>query len=186
MWNRKRNDTNELTKQKETHRLRKLTHGCQGWVEGRGGGGGRGEGIFKEFGKVMYTLLYLKWITNKNLLYSTWNSAQCCVAAWMGVGLGENGYMCMYGWVPALFTWNYHNTVNWLYPSTKCVCCLKKQNCAKRLRTLGIQHFISNRRLALGTNLSTLDSGIYHFWVDVGSRAPACPWKWRGSLNFVA
>ena len=76
-----RNDTNELAKQKETHRLRKLTHGCQGWVEGRGCGEGRGEGIFKEFGKVMYTLLYLKWITNKNLLYSTWNSAQCHVPA---------------------------------------------------------------------------------------------------------
>ena len=35
-----------------------------------------GEGIFKDFGKVVYTRLYLKWITNKNLLYSTWNSAQ--------------------------------------------------------------------------------------------------------------
>ena len=32
----------------------------------------------------MYTLLYLKWITNKDLLYSTQNSAQCSVAAWMG------------------------------------------------------------------------------------------------------
>ena len=30
----------------------------QGWV---------GEGIVKEFGKVMYTLLYSKWITNKDL-----------------------------------------------------------------------------------------------------------------------
>ena len=30
MWNPKRNDTNELTKQKETHRLRKLTYSCQG------------------------------------------------------------------------------------------------------------------------------------------------------------
>ena len=29
----------------------------------------------------MYTLLYLKWITNKDLLYSTENSAQW--AAWM-------------------------------------------------------------------------------------------------------
>ena len=27
--------------------------------------------IVKDFGKVMYTMLYLKWITNKNLLYST-------------------------------------------------------------------------------------------------------------------
>ena len=33
---------------------------------------------------VRYTLLYLKWITNKDLLYSTGNSAQCYVAAWMG------------------------------------------------------------------------------------------------------
>ena len=36
----------------------------------------------------MYTLLYLKWIANKDLLYSTGNSAQCQVAAWMG---GEFG-----------------------------------------------------------------------------------------------
>ena len=34
----------------------------------------------------MYTLLYLKWITSKDLLYSTGNSAQCHVAAWMGEG----------------------------------------------------------------------------------------------------
>ena len=25
----------------------------------------------------------------------------------------------MYGWVPSLFTWNYHNIVNRLYPNTK-------------------------------------------------------------------
>ena len=55
------------------------------------------EGIVNDFGKVTYILLYLKWITNKNLLYSTWNSAQCCVPAWMGGGLGENGHMCMCG-----------------------------------------------------------------------------------------
>ena len=28
MWNLKRNDTNELTKEKETHKLRKWTSGC--------------------------------------------------------------------------------------------------------------------------------------------------------------
>ena len=43
-----------------------------------------GEGIVREFRIDMYTLLYLKWITNNNLLYSIGNSAQCCVAAWMG------------------------------------------------------------------------------------------------------
>ena len=51
---------------------------------GKGWGKRWEEGIVREFGKVMYTLLYLKWITNKDLLYSTWNSAQCYVAAWMG------------------------------------------------------------------------------------------------------
>ena len=30
-------------------------------------GGQMGEGIVKEFGMDMYTLLYLKWITNKDL-----------------------------------------------------------------------------------------------------------------------
>ena len=39
-------------------------------------GKGRGKGIVREFGIDMYTLLYLKWITNKDLLYSTGNSAQ--------------------------------------------------------------------------------------------------------------
>uniref|UniRef100_A0AC11DRY6 Uncharacterized protein n=1 Tax=Ovis aries TaxID=9940 RepID=A0AC11DRY6_SHEEP len=34
-----------------------------------------------------YTLLFLKWITNKDLLCSTWNSAQCYVAAWIRGGL---------------------------------------------------------------------------------------------------
>ena len=33
------------------------------------------------------TLLYLKCITNKNLLYSTWNSAQFYVPGWMGGGV---------------------------------------------------------------------------------------------------
>jgi len=30
---------------------------------------GGGKGIIREFGKVMYTLLYLKWTANKNILY---------------------------------------------------------------------------------------------------------------------
>ena len=30
--------------------------------------------------------------------------------------LGKNGYMYMHGRVPSLYTWNYHNIVNWLYP----------------------------------------------------------------------
>ena len=53
--------------------------------------------MVREFGVDVYTLLYLKWIINKDLLYSTGNSAQYYVAAWMGGGLRDHGYMCMYG-----------------------------------------------------------------------------------------
>ena len=42
----------------------------------------------RDFGNVMYTLLYLKWVTHKDLLYGTQNSPQCYVVAWMG---GEFG-----------------------------------------------------------------------------------------------
>ena len=49
----------------------------------------------------MYTLLYLKWITNKFLLYNTGTSAQCYVAAWMGGELvGE--------WVHVYFMAEFH------------------------------------------------------------------------------
>ena len=51
----------------------------------------------QRFGMHMYTLLYLKWITNKILLYSTGNSAQCYVAVWIAGEFGENGWMYMYG-----------------------------------------------------------------------------------------
>ena len=51
-----------------------------------------------EFGKVMYTLLYLKWVTNQDLLQSTGNSAQCYVAAWMGEGFGGE-WIHVYVWL---------------------------------------------------------------------------------------
>ena len=71
---------NLLTKQRLTDLENKLMVA--------GAGEGRGGGIVREFGMDVYTLLYLKWITNKDVLYSAWNSAQCHVAAWMGVGFG--------------------------------------------------------------------------------------------------
>ena len=74
---------NLFTKQKETHRLRKQTYGCHG------------EGVVRDFGKVMYTLLYLKWITNQDLLYSTGNSAQYYQPKWEKK-LKKNRYMYMY------------------------------------------------------------------------------------------
>ena len=45
-----------------------------------------------------YTLLYLKWIMNKDLLYSTGNSAQCYMAAWMGGEFGGE-WILVYVWL---------------------------------------------------------------------------------------
>ena len=88
------------------------------------------EGIVREFGADVYTLLYLEWVTNKDLLCSTRSSSQCYVAAQMRGEFGGEWryihiymYVCIYiyvyiyGSMTLLCTWNYHNIVNWL-----CVC----------------------------------------------------------------
>ena len=68
-----RNDTYELAYKTKTHRLRKRTYGC--W----------GDGTVRDFGNVMYTLLYLKWITNKHLLYSNGTLLSVmCQPGWEG------------------------------------------------------------------------------------------------------
>ena len=46
----------------------------------------RGEGIVREFGMDMYTLLYFKWITNKDPLYMELYSLLW--SAWIGEGFG--------------------------------------------------------------------------------------------------
>ena len=66
-----------------------------------GSGKGWRERIGREFGMDMYTLLSLKWITNKDLLCSTWNSAQCYVAAWVGGELRRE-WIYEYVWLGAL------------------------------------------------------------------------------------
>ena len=43
----------------------------------------------------MYTLLYLKWITKKDLLYSTWNSKLCGSLDGRGLLGRMNTYICM-------------------------------------------------------------------------------------------
>ena len=47
---------------------------------------------------VVRTVLYLKWITNKDLLHSTGNSARCYVAARMGGELGGE-WILVYVWL---------------------------------------------------------------------------------------
>ena len=43
----------------------------------------------------MYTLLYLKWVPDKDLLYSTEISVQCYVAAWDGREIWERMDTCI-------------------------------------------------------------------------------------------
>ena len=57
----------------------------------------RGQGLCGN-GLPMYTLQRFKWITSKNLLYSTWNSAQCDAAAWMGEEFGGE-WIHVYIWL---------------------------------------------------------------------------------------
>ena len=79
---------NLLTKQKQTHRLRRSL-----WLPA----GRMGQGIVRELGMDMYKQLHLTWTPNRDLPYSTGNSAQCHVAAWMGGESGGDGYVYMYG-----------------------------------------------------------------------------------------
>ena len=91
--------------------MQKKTYGRQG--------DGLGEGIVREFGMDTYTWLYLKWITNTDLLYSTGDSVQCYVAAWMG---GECGGELMHEYV-WLSSFAVHLKLpqhcSQLYPNTK-------------------------------------------------------------------
>ena len=61
-------------------------------------GEGWEEGIVREFETDVYTLLYLKCTTNKDLLYSTGNSAQCYMVAWMGGDFGGQ-WIHVYVWL---------------------------------------------------------------------------------------
>ena len=52
----------------------------------------------------MYTQLYLQWITNKDLLFSTWKSLQCYVATRMEGEFGGEWIHVWYGRFPLLST----------------------------------------------------------------------------------
>ena len=75
----------------------KTERDSQTWTCWMGGGGWR-EGEVRGFGMDRYTLLYLKWITTKHLLYSTGNSPQCYGADWMGGGFGGE-WIHVYKWL---------------------------------------------------------------------------------------
>ena len=68
---------------------------------------------------VTYTLLYLKRITNKDLLYFTGNLLNVMwQPGWEGGFGGE--WVHVYVWLsPFTVHLNYDNIVNWLYSNTK-------------------------------------------------------------------
>ena len=76
MWNLKQTvQMNLFTKQKQNHSCRKQSYG---YPKGTGGG------ISWETGIDIYTLLHIKQVTNKDLLYRIGNSTQFSVMAYMG------------------------------------------------------------------------------------------------------
>ena len=76
-----------------------------------------GRGIVREFGMDTDTLLYLKRITDKDLLYM--ESAQCYVAAWMGGEFGGE-WILVYIWLSSLHSSPETITIlNQLQPNTK-------------------------------------------------------------------
>ena len=72
-----KNDTNELIYKTEIELQMQKTNL---WLPG----GRVGGGINREIGIDIYTLLYIKQITNKDLLYSTGNSTQYSVMTYTG------------------------------------------------------------------------------------------------------
>ena len=68
-------------------------------------GEGCGEEVVKKFGMGLYTVLYLKWITNKDLLDSTVELCSMLCGSLDGRGV-EGDWIHVYVWLspPSLFT----------------------------------------------------------------------------------
>ena len=101
-----------LTKQEQTHGLREGTYSYQGQ--------GWEEGLVRQLGMDVYTLLYLKWITSKDLLSSTGTLLSVMwLPGWEG-NLGEmDSFVCSaesLQWSPETIT---TLSVYQLYPQYK-------------------------------------------------------------------
>ena len=73
----------------------------------------------------MYTLLLLRWVSNRDLLIAQRTLLKVLWQPGQEWSLRENGSVYVFGSVPSLFTWNYHNIV---YPNTKILWLTKIQN----------------------------------------------------------
>ena len=87
MWNLTKSDTKELTKQKDSNILKTNLQ----LPKGKCGAGGINQGI----GTDIYTLLYIKQISDNDLLHSTGKSTQYCVIANVGEE-SEKKWMCVF------------------------------------------------------------------------------------------
>ena len=110
----------------------------------------------------MNTLLCLKWITTRT--YCTAQGAILKVMrqpGWEG-SLGENGSMCMQGWVPSLFTWNYPIIVNQLHPNTKL------NECFKKCHVNHCKYNVNRCQPATNSSFGFLElSGIWVFFLNI-------------------
>ena len=87
MWNLKENGTNEIIYKTEADSQTQKTNL---WLpKGKGG-------INQELGIKIYTLLYIKYITNKDLLYSTGNYIQYLVITYNGRECRKRIYIFIY------------------------------------------------------------------------------------------
>ena len=86
---------------------------------------GLGEEIVKEFGIYVYTLLHLKWITNRDLPYSTGNSAQYYVSTWMGGEFGRE-WIHVHAWLSPFAV---HLKLSQIVNQLCAVLCLAAQPC---------------------------------------------------------
>ena len=101
MCNLKKNDANEFI-YKNRNRLTGLENELM-ITKGEECGGD----MVKEFGIDMYILLYLKWITKRDLLHSTGNSTQYSITTLLGKEfLKEEIHVYEYNWITLLYTWN--------------------------------------------------------------------------------
>ena len=157
----------------------------------------KGKEKVREFEMVMCTLLYLKWITNKALLYSTKNSTQCCMTAWIRAGFwGE--WIHVYVWLLSFtFNWNYHNTVNrlsvqslsrvrlFVTPWTAaCQASLSITNCRSLPKPISIKSVMPSNHLILCRPLLLLPSVFPSIRVFSNESALRIRWPKYSSFSF--
>ena len=162
--------------------LLKQTH--REWTYGYQGGEVWGEGRVREFGTDMYTLLYLEWVTNRDLLCSTRNSSQSYVAPRTRGEFGENGCVCVYvcvciyiyiyiyiyGSMALLCTWNYHKLL------IGCVCVISHSVMSDSVTPWTVAH---------QTPLS-MEFSRQEYWSRLLFSSPGLYWRSTGCTVFFS